>query len=159
MVLDLAPDKQVHWEAIPAADKCCLKVRVVPGPLYTMAGKVIVLDPGHGGSDPGAIGPTGLQEKDFNLAVARLAAEELTRRGARVYLTRTDDVYVDLYSRAALANNLGAGAFVSVPANAWGNPNEVDCMAGTSTWYAPVTDPALRKAGSEHLAECLQKNL
>ncbi|WP_334109997.1 N-acetylmuramoyl-L-alanine amidase [Thermodesulfitimonas autotrophica] len=159
VVLDLVPDKPIRWEAIPAADKCCLKVRVAPGPLYTVAGKVIVLDPGHGGSDPGAIGPTGLQEKDFNLAVARLAAAELSRRGARVYLTRTDDVYVDLYSRAALANDLGADAFVSVHANAWGNPNEVDRMAGTSTWYAPVTDPASRKAGSECLAMCLQKSL
>ena len=157
VVLDLAPGKEVNWEVIPAADKCSLRVRLASRPLYSVGGKIIVLDPGHGGSDPGAIGPTGLKEKDFNLSVARLAAEELTRRGARVYLTRSEDLYVDLYSRAVLANSVGADVFVSVHANAWGNINEVDQMAGTSTWFASTADPA--KADSKRLAGHLQKSL
>jgi N-acetylmuramoyl-L-alanine amidase len=76
---------------------------------------LIVLDPGHGGTDQGAQGPTGLLEKDLTLQVATEAGrliEELL--GLRVVLTRTDDSVAPLETRAALANQAGGDLFISI---------------------------------------------
>lgn len=78
----------------------------------------VVIDPGHGGSDPGAIGPSGLTEASVTLDVARRVADRLSGTyGVQVILTRDDDTYVDLESRAAHANDSGADLFVSVHCN------------------------------------------
>ncbi len=79
----------------------------------------VVIDSGHGGADPGAIGPTGLREKDVTLAigkaVAPLVAKEL---GAEVRLTRGGDTFVSLEERAAAANAFEADVFLSIHCNA-----------------------------------------
>ncbi|UTR16220.1 peptidoglycan-binding protein [Salipaludibacillus sp. LMS25] len=97
------------------------------GPL---AGKVIVLDAGHGGSDPGAIAG-GMQEKELALDVSLRAQKLLEEAGATVIMTRTTDVFLTLAERAAIANSSNADAFLSVHANAFnGSAN------GTETyWY------------------------
>ena len=78
----------------------------------------IVLDPGHGGSDPGAIGPNGLREKDVTLDVAHRAAPILAREvGVSTLLTRDVDVFVPLDERAARANAFNADLFVSIHLN------------------------------------------
>lgn len=82
----------------------------------------IVIDAGHGGSDPGAIGPTGLREADVNLDVARRLAERLAMRyGFQVALTRDRDVFVPLEQRASHANGTTADLFVSIHCNAAAN--------------------------------------
>ncbi len=79
----------------------------------------VVVDAGHGGRDPGAIGPGGLREKDVTLALARELARALERRPAfRVKLTRDRDAYLSLEQRTAIANAFGADLFISVHANA-----------------------------------------
>jgi N-acetylmuramoyl-L-alanine amidase len=78
----------------------------------------VVLDPGHGGNDPGASGPTGLKEKDVTLAVAHKVAPMLARSGVEITLTRDDDRYVTLEERTARANAFGADLFVSIHCNA-----------------------------------------
>jgi len=78
----------------------------------------IVLDPGHGGFEPGATGPTGLKEKDVTLDIAKRAQPILQRAGIDVVLTREDDRYVTLEERTARANQLGADVFVSIHCNA-----------------------------------------
>lgn len=79
----------------------------------------VVIDPGHGGSDPGAIGPTGLHEADVNLDVGRRVAERLAERyGVQVILTRDRDTYVPLEERAAHANDAAVDLFVSIHCNA-----------------------------------------
>ncbi|QJT07877.1 tetratricopeptide repeat protein [Oceanidesulfovibrio marinus] len=80
----------------------------------------VVLDPGHGGFDPGAVGPNGLQEKDVVLDVARRTARaiEAEAPGTRVFLTRSDDYYLPLSARTALANRYAADIFISCHANA-----------------------------------------
>ncbi|MEG3069480.1 MAG: N-acetylmuramoyl-L-alanine amidase [Candidatus Syntrophopropionicum ammoniitolerans] len=78
----------------------------------------ICIDPGHGGADPGAVGPTGLKEKDVNLAVG-LKLAELLKPIAEVKLTRTRDVAVSLKDRAAVANSWGADYFISCHANSF----------------------------------------
>src|SRR5690606_1917179 len=78
----------------------------------------VVIDPGHGGNDPGALGPTGLREKDVTLAIAHKVAPILARIGIEVALTRDDDRYVTLEERTARANAYGADLFVSIHCNA-----------------------------------------
>jgi N-acetylmuramoyl-L-alanine amidase len=79
----------------------------------------IVIDPGHGGKDPGAIGRRGLKEKDVTLRLAKMLKESLTSRlKADVRLTREGDVYVPLEERTAIANSLDADLFISLHVNA-----------------------------------------
>jgi N-acetylmuramoyl-L-alanine amidase len=77
----------------------------------------IVIDPGHGGKDPGAVGPRGVREKDVVLRVARALRERLRRYGLEVFLTRDDDSYLTLEERTERANRIGADLFVSIHAN------------------------------------------
>lgn len=78
----------------------------------------VVIDPGHGGPDPGAVGIGGLRETDVVLDVALQVAQLLQSRGVQVVLTRTTEVDVDLPPRVALANSSGADLFLSLHANA-----------------------------------------
>ncbi|HET7435468.1 MAG TPA: N-acetylmuramoyl-L-alanine amidase, partial [Thermoanaerobaculia bacterium] len=81
--------------------------------------RTIVIDPGHGGKEVGAIGPGGVMEKDVTLAVARKLASSLAAKtGARVVLTREDDSLVSLDQRTAIANQYHADLFLSVHMNA-----------------------------------------
>lgn len=90
----------------------------------------IVIDPGHGGSDPGAVGPNGLKEAHVNLAVALKVAEKLRKAGVEVKLTRTSDVFVDLQPRCDIANSWMADYFVSIHCNAASTPQ----AHGTETY-------------------------
>ncbi|MGC8611206.1 MAG: hypothetical protein C0176_00525 [Mesoaciditoga sp.] len=94
--------------------------------MNVLKGKIIVLDPGHGGEDTGAIGPTGLLEKTINLQVALDLASILKVQGASVYLTRATDVYVSLQSRIALANNLHADLFLCMHHNSIEGAPDID---------------------------------
>ncbi|MBX0310286.1 MAG: N-acetylmuramoyl-L-alanine amidase [Sulfurihydrogenibium sp.] len=89
--------------------------------------KIIVIDPGHGGHDPGATA-NGLREKDINLKVA-LKLKSLLEKDPRfkVYLTREDDVFIPLYDRTLIALEKKADLFISIHTNASENPN----MSGT----------------------------
>jgi N-acetylmuramoyl-L-alanine amidase len=78
----------------------------------------IVIDPGHGGHDPGAVGPSGYTESAFVLAVCARLASRLEEAGQDVRLTRRADTYPTIGTRAYLANEVGADVFVSVHANA-----------------------------------------
>ncbi|MBI5971361.1 MAG: N-acetylmuramoyl-L-alanine amidase [Deltaproteobacteria bacterium] len=80
---------------------------------------VVVLDPGHGGPDAGAVGPGGTLEKDLVLSVAKKAGETLQKTpGIKVLFTRTDDTFVTLAGRTVFANDNKADVFVSIHANA-----------------------------------------
>ncbi|MBL8715864.1 MAG: N-acetylmuramoyl-L-alanine amidase [Myxococcales bacterium] len=79
----------------------------------------VVVDPGHGGADPGAIGPTGLREKDVTIAIAKMVGPILARElGVEVRLTRGSDAFVSLEERAAVGNAFEADVFVSIHCNA-----------------------------------------
>jgi len=84
---------------------------------------IVALDPGHGGEDPGAIGPTGLREKDVVLAVALMLREKLqSTPNVRVMLTRDADFFVPLNERVAKARRVQADLFVSIHADAFIRP-------------------------------------
>jgi len=103
----------------------CLLLGAVEGPSTDVKSekprgevRTVVLDPGHGGRDPGAVGPGGVFEKDVVLEVCRRIKEKLEKRGFRVVLTRDKDVFVKLRERAQIANCAKADIFISVHANA-----------------------------------------
>jgi N-acetylmuramoyl-L-alanine amidase len=92
-----------------------------PGPAVSPRRRLVrvMIDPGHGGKDPGAIGPTGLKEKDVVLAIGRRVREKLARSGGfDVRMTRDEDVFIPLEERTAMANKGGVDIFVSLHINA-----------------------------------------
>jgi N-acetylmuramoyl-L-alanine amidase len=96
----------------------------------------VVVDAGHGGHDPGAIGPRRVREKDVTLAIARRLAKKLRAQGFEVVLTRRDDRYLALEERTAIANTARGDLFVSIHANA--HPRRK--RAGVETWVLNVAD-------------------
>ena len=84
---------------------------------------VIAIDPGHGGEDPGAIGPSGLREKDVVLSIGRQLKERINARpGMRAMLTRDDDYFVPLHERVRKARRVQADLFISIHADAFITP-------------------------------------
>jgi len=116
-------------------------------PLPDRGRGIVVVDPGHGGGDPGAVG-NGIQEKDVVLPISQATGRELQRLGYVVYYTRTEDVEIDLAPRVALAEKVGANAFVSIHANSLAS--RADQVRGIETFFAPGS-----RSGRE-LAELIQ---
>ncbi len=84
----------------------------------------VVLDPGHGGEDPGAIGRGGTYEKNVTLQIARVLKKEIDRqKNMRAVLTRDADFFVPLHKRVEKARRLNADLFISIHADAWETPN------------------------------------
>ncbi len=110
----------------------------------------VVIDPGHGGPDPGAVGIGGLRETDVVLDVSLQVAQLLQARGVSVSLTRTSEVDVDLPPRVALANSIGAHVFVSLHANAL-SMDRPD-VNGVETFY-------FEGGSSQRLASIIQARL
>ena len=81
----------------------------------------IVIDPGHGGHDSGAGGPTGLEEATTALEISFLIADGLTNAGHVVKMTRQSDIFIELYNRCAISNNWEADYFISVHLNSNGS--------------------------------------
>ena len=97
----------------------------------------IVIDAGHGGHDDGTVGPNGVLEKDVVLDVAlRLAKLVQSRMGAEVVLTRSDDTFIPLHERTAIANQRKADLFLSIHANSSPAPS----VAGTETFFLNFTN-------------------
>lgn len=93
--------------------------------------KKVVIDAGHGGKDPGAIGRTGLREKDVNLDIAKRLSKLLRSQGVEVVMTRTSDRFIALSTRVEIANRSGADLFISIHSNA----NRVRSLNGLEVYY------------------------
>lgn len=116
-----------------------------------LAGKVVVIDPGHGGEDPGARNLSDQTfEKNLTLAIGMKAAQKLTEAGATVLMTRRSDVFIGLRERSEVANQNAADFFVSIHINSNARPNST---SGTITFYH------LKDAIDRLLAECIQSEL
>lgn len=94
---------------------------------------VVVIDPGHGGKDPGAIGLRGLQEKNVILPISKKVADILEKKGIQVVMTRDSDYFVDLAPRVEIADRVNANLFVSIHANSM-PANRTD-VNGLETYY------------------------
>ncbi|MBR4382244.1 MAG: N-acetylmuramoyl-L-alanine amidase [Selenomonadaceae bacterium] len=130
--------------------------------LMTLKGKIIVIDPGHGGNDAGAIGPTGVMEKNVTLKVALELRKLLEAEGAQVIMTRYDDSTVsakgakasdieELGARCEVANRAGADIFISIHADSFTRP---EARGTTGYYYGKSTTGRGQK-----LADCIRRNL
>ncbi len=103
----------------------------ITGPMPDLTGFRVLVDPGHGGRDPGAIGINGLYEKAVNLTLARKLAALLSQAGAEVLMTRDSDMALTLGERVVIANASGADLVVSIHNNAHPNAH----VSGTQVFY------------------------
>jgi N-acetylmuramoyl-L-alanine amidase len=157
LVLDLKDG--VQYTAAQSDNRKTLTIETyVPQIKGSYKNKVIAIDPGHGGSEPGTIGSLGTKEKDVNLDVAKKVAGLLEAQGAKVLMTRTGDWNVGLYERNNEANRKKADIFVSIHFNAHLDRSK----RGTSTYiYSNYEKPseAARTRESNKLAQCVQSEL
>jgi N-acetylmuramoyl-L-alanine amidase len=100
-----------------------------------LAGTKILLDPGHGGKDSGAVGPNGYTEKDANLYASKLLANELSMRGASVYLSREADKFIELSDRQVIIDNLEPTLALSVHHNSLPDGGNPDTKGFSTFWY------------------------
>jgi len=109
----------------------------------------VVIDPGHGGTDPGAIGRTGATEKQLTLELSKMLAGRLRAAGYEVLLTREDDRTISLQERTDFANRVDADLFLSVHINSARNRN----LRGFETYYLDLAnDPAARETAARENA-------
>lgn len=129
---------------------------------WSLAGRIVVIDPGHGGPDPGTVSPAGLREKDIALAIAKELAAQLTRAGARTVLTREGDHYLsdptatlltgkrnDLAHRLQIAEQVRADILVSIHLNSFPASGE----------YGAQTFSQRARPQSRRLARCIQAEI
>ena len=130
--------------------------------ITSLSDKIIVIDPGHGGNDAGAIGPTGVMEKTVTLNVALELEKLLTEEGANVIMTRATDKTVssngaaasdieELQARCEVANREKADIFISIHADSFTKP---EARGSTAYYYGQSTDERAKK-----LAECIRSAL
>lgn len=97
-----------------------------------------MLDPGHGGKETGAVGPTGYTEKEINLVISKLIKQELEQLGATVYLTRETDIDLSLPARVEMINNLKPTLSLSIHYNALPDDGDALNTDGIGVfWYHP----------------------
>lgn len=116
--------------------------------------KIITIDAGHGGSEIGAIGCLGDKEKDINLSIAKLLEKELTKRGAKIIMTRSDDSYIGLQERINIANYNDSEIFISIHGNALPDGADPNANSGVSIYYyynqaKPLADTILNSMVNE----------
>lgn len=142
--------KDTPGKKVPAARRQpSPEKKTAPTASLTPGIRKIVLDPGHGGKDPGAIGVGGVAEKDVVLSIAKKLAIKLRKEmGLQVVLTRKDDRFIALENRTAIANAEEADLFISLHMNASPNPE----ARGIETYYLDNTsdEAAMRLAAREN---------
>lgn len=116
--------------------------------------RLIVIDPGHGGKDPGAISVTKKTEKDFNLTLSLKLDSKLKALGYNTLLTRETDVFIDLYDRPRMANELNADIFISIHANA-----NNSAIAGIEVFHWPTFDSEMKAVEQMPLAKSILDGL
>lgn len=150
LVFDLL-DSETTFNINSQANKIVFSINSLaselPAAAANLKGKVIVLDAGHGGTDPGA--QRGItNEKDITLSVVKYLSEFLKAQGVKVHLTRIDDTFISLQDRVDITNRTNPNAFVSVHVNAMESSNEI---SGLETYF--------QTEQSKELASDIHKNL
>lgn len=132
-------------------------VQHTPPPAQTARNRkpVIMLDPGHGGEDPGAIGPSGVREKDVVLSIARETRREMERMGYQVYMTRNEDVFLPLRVRVAKARSQKADVFISIHADSFTTPNPRGAGVYALSRGRATSEAARRLAQSQNAADLI----
>ncbi len=145
VVLDLKENFDFAVQSPDSAQQIAVKVNE-----RTLAGKVVVLDPGHGGKDPGALGAAGTKEKKVVLEIAHETRKLLEKAGAKVVMTRSKDEFIALEKRVEIVNDLEPDLFVSIHANGY----QTNIPDGTETFVEEGSGQQ-----SQFLAQCVQQEL
>jgi N-acetylmuramoyl-L-alanine amidase len=120
------------------SQKSKVKSQNFPIPDSPLSGIKILLDPGHGGKESGALGPTGYPEKEINLLISKLVREQLEKRGAEVYMTREEDKDLSLPNRVAIIDKIEPAIAISLHYNALPDAGDAMNTKGLSAfWYHP----------------------
>jgi N-acetylmuramoyl-L-alanine amidase len=142
---------KLPYSAVPADDGRTLVVTLGNPGRRIARGSAVIIDAGHGGSDGGATGPSGLREADVALAISRLVHDDLTAAGVSSVMTRTDDSTLALEDRPDLAVRNGGILFVSIHANG----SRSIGSAGTETYYKTPASEALARVMQSEVAQAL----
>lgn len=145
-VIDLGDPVRMHKGRICAPErfKDLFVQRLVTVP-RAMPLKKVVLDAGHGGKDPGAVGASGMEEKEVTLDIVKRLKGLLEKEGIAVEMTRKNDSFISLPERVAFSNATGAELFLSIHANA----SEARNLSGFEIYYiTPELDDAQRAVKS-----------
>jgi N-acetylmuramoyl-L-alanine amidase len=113
--------------------------------------RVVVLDPGHGGSDPGVVSAGGTAEKEIVLGIAERAKRRLEREGLEVHLTRAADRFLSPEARAEAANGLHADVVVSIHCNGWFDEELRGFSVGVPRSAEPAADDAMPRWGARDI--------
>ncbi|GHG06687.1 hypothetical protein GCM10017783_19070 [Deinococcus piscis] len=159
LYLDLGVSRPLHgyqafYRTGELGDALVLRYRTAPHP-GSLAGRRIVLDPGHGGTERGGAGPLRVPEKGLTLPIALRAAELLRAQGAQVTLTRQDDRTVPLYSRPLLAEQQNAEVLVSIHANAIPDGKDPRTVRGIGSYFTHEQSRPLASALQRALVTAL----
>ena len=146
--IDLNTTRHWGYSVFYEGNQLVIRLRHQPMLRPRLRGMRIALDAGHGGEHPGAVGTTGMTEKEVNLDMTFMLKKELERRGAQVILTRSDDTNPSMQQRMAFLREQMPDLLISIHNNAGGNPITT---RGTSMYY--------RHMGSFHLSEAILKRL
>lgn len=133
LVLELS--RAVGANLLTGKDHLTVHLRLPRGAGGTLRQKIIVIDPGHGGDQPGARfkeGSRTIYEKHITLAIGLKVAERLAKQGASVIMTRAEDASIGLYERTTMANQAGAHFFISIHCDSNTRPNSA---SGTTIYY------------------------
>lgn len=118
----------------------------------SLSDTVVVIDPGHGGKDPGAIGTNGMHEAVFNLRISALLKQNLEAAGVQVKILRTSDTYIDLEDRRRMVRESGADVFVCMH----NNSSTSSSVSGTEVYYYRAYAQPLAKAIHAQLVSAWQ---
>ena len=155
--LTIALSYDQHWGYDVGYDQGSnLRIRIrrppkISNPDSVLAGLTIAVDAGHGGDNNGAVGATGVLEKDLNLTMALHLDSLLRSKGANVVMTRTSDTAVSMLDRWDAVVNSGARMLVSIHCNATGEASDPEATRGTSTYY--------RYPGYQRLADVMYEKM
>ncbi len=136
-ILKIPIDKLFGYEACYKKNNLIIKVRKTPclNKQKLLNNITIAVDAGHGGCENGAIGGFGDKEKDINLAIAKKLKQELESRGAKVIMTREDDIQIPLNTRVKIAHEKEALILISIHSNALPDGKDPNKYRGTSIYY------------------------
>lgn len=155
LTIDLNQPQQMGYKYYYDKNELVIEIRKAPSPnaasVSPVAGRTIVVDPGHGATEKGGAGPTGVDEKVVNLAIAKKLQALLVKADAKVIMTRTDDVAVGITTRAMMGVDNNADLLISIHNN--GFPDGIDATKyhGHSVLY--------NHPMNERLAKILQETL
>ena len=145
----------ILYNTLSAQGDSEIKIQIEKDQKTNSADRLIVLDAGHGGKDPGAISPNGNKEKDINLDITLKLNERLNSLGYKTILTRDYDTFIDLYERPNIANINNGDIFISIHSNAIADKN----ISGLQVLYCPATESTVKEVDNFPLADMIHKEV